>query len=129
MKTLRESRTARYKEKRADDKDRKLMYDVLSLSKWDFLRVKRAEKEAEVAERIRNRNQMTKLCIHAFTNYFVREIYEKFRARVDEVNLAVRMAMASNLMKIRIGKKVKMYGNTMTERNRRKIRSALVLAN
>ena len=50
---VRVARTEHYKEKRTVEAEAKLMYNVLSLSKWDFLRGKRAEFEAAVAERIR----------------------------------------------------------------------------
>jgi len=45
---VREARTSIYKEKRIEEQEAKQLYNVLSLSKWDFLRVKRAEFETKV---------------------------------------------------------------------------------
>ena len=66
QKAIREERLERYKDKREEAYDEKHKKNFLNLSKWDFLRSFRANKEAEVAERIRNRRQMTLLLIHAF---------------------------------------------------------------
>ena len=54
-KKIHNERLQRYKLNREVDAEAKLRYNVLSLSKWDFLRVKRAEYEGEIGERIRNR--------------------------------------------------------------------------
>lgn len=42
-----------HKTKRIVVSEAKQMHDVLNLSKWEFLRIKRAEFEANVKERIR----------------------------------------------------------------------------
>ena len=57
-------RMQKYKGKREDAYEKKHRKNFLSLSKWDFLRSFRSDKEAEVRERIRNFRQMTLLLIH-----------------------------------------------------------------
>ena len=52
---VRQARTQIYKHKRQEEEEARLLYNVLSLNKWEFLREKRAEYEGMVAERIRNR--------------------------------------------------------------------------
>ena len=61
-------RSSRYKEKREEDLLNKERFNFLSLSKWDFIRVKRSEYEEDVAERTRNRNQVKELAVRAFTD-------------------------------------------------------------
>lgn len=55
QKAIREERVDRYKDKRDEAYEDKHRKNYLSLSRWDFLRSFRAEKESEVQERIRNR--------------------------------------------------------------------------
>ena len=83
----REERQERYKEKRVETYETKHRENELSLHKWDFLRSFRADKEAEVAERVRNRKQMTLLLIHAYKDQILREIYQKFKDRCEVLRI------------------------------------------
>mmetsp|Transcript_36499 Transcript_36499/g.44594 ORF Transcript_36499/g.44594 Transcript_36499/m.44594 type:complete len:89 (+) Transcript_36499:344-610(+) len=59
--------------------------NVLSLSKWDFLRNRKAESEAFVAETLRQRRQMKKLLIMAARHEFISQICKTFRDRVEAI--------------------------------------------
>lgn len=83
-KRVRMARTAHYKEKRIESVEAKLMFNVLSLSKWDFLRSKRAEYEDMAIERIRARKQMTLLIVHVYKDLLIREIWKKYSEKLAE---------------------------------------------
>ena len=83
-KRVRMARTAHYKEMRIESMEAKLMFNVLSLSKWDFLRSKRAQYEDMAIERIRARKQMTLLIVHVYKDLLIREIWKKYSEKLAE---------------------------------------------
>ena len=124
----RNHRTEIAKEKRETAKEDKHMYNVLSLCKWDFLRVKRADYEAQVAERIRNRNQMKSLICQSFKDLYVRTMWEKFfqkrrRVKIMKLNYQCAVLISSNIKAL-----CRKRGATMAIRLRKDVRESLVLA-
>ena len=60
-------------------------FNYMSLSKWDFLKQKRREREADVQERLRQMRQVKTLILHAYTYEYIRSIFKKFKDRVAEL--------------------------------------------
>ena len=95
-KDIREVRQVSAKMNRDYMKEETYRKNVLSLSKWDFLRMRKAEADEFVAETLRQRRQMTKLLIMRTRHDYIVELYRKFRARVEEIRmrkLSITMAM------------------------------------
>ena len=68
-------------------------FNYLSLSKWDFLKQKRREREADVRERLRQMRQVKTLILHAYTYEYIKSIFKRFKDRVAEL----RFRMLQNL--------------------------------
>ena len=63
------------------------------------MRIKRAEYEAMVAERIRNRNQMMMLLKHGFKDIYLRKIWDIFAYRREQLRVALLRACGANVVK------------------------------
>ena len=102
--------------------------NVLSLSKWDFLRQRKAEADAFVAETLRQRRQMTKLLIMRTRHDNIVGLFHKFRARVEEI----RMRKVSIMMAMKIKRQTKRilqkYGPTMYARQRHQMKDCIELS-
>ncbi len=119
------SRTIIAKMKRTEDEESKLKYNIMHLKKWEFMRIKRAEYEAQVAERIRNRKQMTMLLMHAFKDQYIRKIWEKFSKRREQLRIAMLRATGSNMVKSVLRIKLRRRGPNVHVRTLREVRNTL----
>lgn len=119
---VRDKRTIDYKVKRSDEVEAKKRYNVLNLSKWDFLRGKRAEFYEQIEERIRNRTQLNMMLIHVYKDQIVKEIFSQFTQRRDEIKIERMTRHATAIISLRYHKIMLRKGPTFDIRLCRQIK-------
>ena len=91
-------------------KENDFRFKLLSLQKWDYIRMKRGEYEDNIAERLRQRQQMTQLLIHAFKNSYVKTIWGKFEERRAHLRLHLLRVLCISRIKKCMGLHTKRSG-------------------
>ena len=100
-------------------------FNLLSLQKWDFIRMKRAEFERNIEERLRQRRQMRKLVIHARKQEIIEFIARKYKELKAKKAQEARELLCCIRLKTNYKSHIRRFGATMQDRLRNHIRHSI----
>ena len=100
-------------------------YRLFQLHKWEILKVVKAQMLAQKIKENAIRNHAKQWIIQAFSRKFVVDFYGRFDRERDMVEIRRRMLLIAMRIKMKLRKRIKVYGSTYEDRERKFIRNSI----
>ena len=99
-------------------------YRIFQLHKWEILKAVKAKMLEEKLKEVAKVRQMKKWIVMATLRHTLKRQYEKFDRERDMIKIRARMLPILLLIKVGIRKRIRLYGNEYSLRERKYIRNS-----